>query len=919
MKSEKLLNGLMAFAVLFFSLSPVMPVGADAVLAENSPQLPAAVNAVNSPYAATPPVLDGSLGFGEWDMTVQIPFHDGFISVTNDNARLYVLLDVTNATTLDANDYFYLTFDTNQNSVIDPNVDVNYGTIRTNIRYQFYLGANSWTGVNPTTFSARAAGFGCSWVDGSFQLVSLFPLRISCSQHRVWELAIDLREINAFAGGTARMGVRIAGQTPAYIDDVPSGFTANFSSLTTINLAPPPFASVAPLKGAVPAFEANPIEITQAIQTRDNHEPLVANKSTVARVYTITGNVPIGETVNTYLYGTVAGIDLPGSPMLVQQRAPTVINRLNLNDTANFILPPTWISGSVSFQARALDSNLNTASTTSQTINYNSTRTLNIWIIPVNTGTVASPVVPSQAEIESQKSYLRAIYPVANVNFVQKPWTVLGVVTGDPIPNLNNYYNSVALGYILTCIFVGTCPNYPLPDQVYGLTPSGGGISDPIWLGGEGVVARGFRGSSLEGTMAHEINHNLDKDPSGTWGHHTPFGCGATGPDPTWPYINANINEVGFDTRLPWSTSTTRRTVIPSTVPDIMSYCQSGFLPTKWISPYRWENLLNHATLADPAALSKIDIAAAATPVYYLSGKLSLNGNVVSGKLDPIWQLPSPSSTNASDPTGNFAIRFLNNSQTVSEFTFKAEFLSDPEEPSSDVYFNFKLPLIVAPPVSSVALVRLSDGAVLDSIDVASLPWTVDISAPETAASWSGTQSLQWSTSNNVSLDTFNVLFSSDGGVNWEPLATGLNGVNSLEIDTLTLPNTSTAVFKVVASDGYNTNEATTGQFTIDNPKPQPSVQITAPLSNFSTTPTNSVLLEGSGSDPTDGPLPDDHLYWYEGTTILGNGSHLVVDLPVGTHTLTLMGINTSGQSATASITILVGLDKQQFLPKVTR
>ena len=919
MKSKKLVDGLMALAVLFLSLSPVVPVGAAAVLAENSPQTPAAVNAVNSPYAATPPVLDGSLGFGEWNMPGQIPFHDGFISVTNDNTRLYVLLDVTNATTLDANDYFYLTFDKNRNSVIDPNVDVNYGTVRTNIRYQFYLGANTWTGVNPTTYSARAQGFGCFWPDGSYQLVSFFPLRLSCSQHRVWELAIDLSEINAFAGGTARMGVRIAGQKPAYSDDVPSGFTANFSSLTTINLAPPPFVSVAPLQGAVPAFETNPIEITQAIQTRDNHEPLVANKATVARVYTITGNVPSGETVNTYLYGTVAGVDLPGSPMLVQQRAPTVINRLTLNDTANFMLPPAWISGSVSFQARALDSNLNAASTTSQTINYTNTRTLNIWIVPVNTGSVASPVVPSQAEIERQKSYLRTIYPVASVNFVQKPWTVLGVVTGDPIPNLNNYYNSVALGYILTCIFTGTCPSYPLPDQVYGMTPSGGGISDPIWLGGEGIVARGFQGTSLEGTMAHEINHNLDKDPSGTWGHHTPFGCGATGPDPTWPYANSNINEVGFDTRLPWSTSSTQKTVIPSTVPDIMGYCQSGILPTKWISPYRWENLLNHATLTTLAALTKIDLASAATPVYYLSGKLSLSGRIISGKLDPIWQLPSPSSPNASDPNGNFAIRFLNNGQTVSEFMFKAAFISDPEEPSNTIYFNFKLPLIVGSPVSSVELVNLSNGATLDTINAGSAPLTVDISAPAAAASWSGAQSLQWGTSNDAALDTFNVLFSSDGGINWDTLASGLNGVNGLAIDTRTLPNTSTALLKVVASDGYNTGEATSGQFTINNPNPKPSVQITAPLTNFSTTPTNSVLLEGSGNDPTDGPLADDHLYWYEGTTLMGNGGHLVVALPAGLHKLTLKGINTGGQSASASISILVGLDKQVFLPKISR
>ena len=829
---------------------------------------------------------------------------------------------MTNATSQDPNDYFYLTFDQNRNGVIDSGVDLNYGTLATtaNIRHQFYLGANTWTGVSPTTYSARARGFGCFWADGSFGLVSIFPLRFNCSQHRVWELGIDLSEILVHPGGTVKMGIRVAGQKPAYSDDIPSGFTANFSNLTTVNLAPSPFFSIAPLAGAVPAFEANPIEITQAVQTRTNAEPLVANKTTVARVYTITGNVGIGETVNTYLYGTAGAVDLPGSPMVVQQRAPTVINRLTLTDTANFMLPSSWLSGSVTFQARALDTNLHAASTGTQVLNYTNTRALNIWIIPINTGTVGSPVLPSQAEIERQKSYLRTIYPVATVNFTQKSWTVLGVVTDEPIPHINTYYNSLALGYILTCIFTGTCPNYPLPDQIYGFIPTGGGLSDPVWVGGEGIAARGFQGTSMEGTMAHEINHNLDKDPSGTWGHHTPFGCGAAGPDPSWPYVNSNINEVGFDTRLPWSTSSSPKTVIPSTFPDIMSYCQSGFLPTKWISPYRWENLLNHATiLTSLAAINQINAPLALTNVYYVSGKVSLNGKTITGKLDPIWQLPTPNSLSVSDPNGNFAIRFMGGQGILSEFKFKGTFSDDIEEPVHNIFFNFKLPLIASAPVTSVELVDLSNNQALDTLTNSDAALTVSITAPAAGASWSGTQNLTWTTSNSAASDTFNVLFSSDGGASWDPIATGLSGVNSLAVDTKTLPNTTTAMFKIDATDGYNTAEADSGQFTINNPNPTPSVEITSPLTDLSATNTNSVLLEGSGSDPTDGPLPDDHLFWYEGATLLGNGAQLTVNLSAGIHTLTLQGVNTGGQTASANIRILVALDKQTFVPIVSR
>jgi hypothetical protein len=309
----------------------------------------------------------------------------------------------------------------------------------------------------------------------------------------------------------------------------------------------------------------------------------------------------------------------------------------------------------------------------------------------------------------------------------------------------------------------------------------------------------------------------------------------------------------------------------------------------------------------------------AATNVYYISGQLSLNGKTVTGKLDPIFQQPSPTPNNVSDQNGNFAIRFIGAPGVLSEFKFKGNFIEDPEEPVNNIFFNFKLPLIQAAQVTSVELVNLSNDQVLDTKTSSGASLTVNVTAPAAGANWSGTQNLTWTTSNDFALDTINVLFSQDGGANWDPIATGLTGVNSLAIDTKTLPNTTTAMFQVVASDGYNSGSANSGQFTINNPNPQPTVEITAPLDNLSTTPTNSVLLEGSGSDPTDGPLPDDHLFWYEGANVLGNGAQLTANLPNGAHTLTLKGVNTSGQTATATITILVGLDKQTFAPNVSR
>ena len=169
--------------------------------------------ALTSTYVATPPVIDGSIGFGEWNLANKVPFAHGFISTMNDGIRLYVLIDALGDTTDEtiSADNFWLSFDVNRNGVIDPNQDLNYGlnSDSGNMRYQYYLGPGTWTGLQPNTFSARGRGFGCFFADGSLSLGSPLLFRFRCSQHRVWELAIDLAEIGAVPGGHAKMGARI--------------------------------------------------------------------------------------------------------------------------------------------------------------------------------------------------------------------------------------------------------------------------------------------------------------------------------------------------------------------------------------------------------------------------------------------------------------------------------------------------------------------------------------------------------------------------------------------------------------------------------------------------------------------------------------------------------------------------------------
>jgi hypothetical protein len=917
MKTYRIFTLFAILALVMGSAVPVMAGGPAQPVAANGRRNAAAPQAISlaSSFVSTPPNIDGQIGFNEWNLAVQAPFSHGFMSVENDAVRLYVLLDVTGDTTYEPDkDYFWLTVDVNRNGAIDANTDLNYGLQpgTQNLRYQYYIGPNTWTGLQSNTYSSRAQGFGCFWSDGSFKLASIFPLRFSCSRHTVWELALDLAEIGATPSSHVKLGLRVASTTPAFTDDTPVNFSADFSDLIDVALTAPPFFTLAPFPGASVGFEKQPIEVTQAVQDRNNGLPLVEGKTTAARVYVFTANTFFPQMMKTYLYGSSGGVDLPGSPMVVYKSAPTIINRNNLNSTANFQLPGTWTKGSVTFSSTAIDQLNHVANAAPLSLAFTPRAVPTYWVVPINTGTNQNPVVASNNDIAAQESYLKAIYPVRDVTFVQKPWTVIGPTTvNNAISDLNNYYNSVLIAWFITVLFTGKQP-FVLPDQIYGFTPSGGGLSDPVWTGGAGRVARGFQGTSLEGTMAHEINHNLDRSASGTWGRHTPFGCGAAGPDPSWPYTNSNVNEVGFDTRQPWSSGGGQLTVVPNSDPDIMSYCQSGHLPTKWISPYRWQNLFGAFTSSVNAHI--MQQATQVENVYYISGQVNRDG---SGKLNPVLYQPGMPSQGV--PEGPYAIQLLDaNDKPLTSLPFNVTFLDDPEEPVDTVYFNFQLALPVIPgqaPLAGMKVRLVHSGSTLDEIQQSNNAPVLTITAPVGGEDWSGLQTLKWDASDaDGDPLSFTVLYSQDNGTTWNPVGSGITATQ-LDVDLDQLPGGSQVIFRVIASDGFNNTQADSKPITVANHPPQ--VTILSPTNGAVVKPGDETMLSGDALDLEDGSLPDSAFVWTEGNNVLGTGRTLVAKLSTGTHTLTLNVGDSSGNTGQASVEVKVAY--QVNLPLMLR
>jgi hypothetical protein len=178
--------------------------------------------AYGSVFTSTPPTIDGSAV--EWTSvnSTRIPVTNGFIHLMNDANYLYVLIDVTSDTGDDTafdDDFFWLTFDVNQNSVIDANIDVNFGTIQGSLTpcIQYYLNPNQWTGCSSPSDLLVSRGFGAS--------VN------SATAHRIWELQIPRNLIGATSTNSPlRFALRLQSLTPSFNAETPPGFYLNFAT-----------------------------------------------------------------------------------------------------------------------------------------------------------------------------------------------------------------------------------------------------------------------------------------------------------------------------------------------------------------------------------------------------------------------------------------------------------------------------------------------------------------------------------------------------------------------------------------------------------------------------------------------------------------------------------------------------------------
>lgn len=668
------------------------------------------------------------------------------------------------------------------------------------------------------------------------------------------------------------------------------------------------------------------IEITQAIQDTNNSLPLVENKTTVARVFAKAAARSIANPVTVELFASREGNRLPESLTNQHFQIHKTYNREQLGDSVNFLLPPNWLHGTVQFHVEIKDSLGHLHSCTDEvTITFIKTKNPVIWIVPINLGTQTKPSLVSTTEIAKQELYMKVVFPAADVTFDRLPWhrVIITNVAGlDPEKleeRLNEFYKSAKAAWSKAKTNSAVEPR-PLPDQIYGFTPSRltrvtsdgqtnlvVASSNPIWYPpGRGHVAWGwgFRGVAGESIMAHEINHNLDLSTNGTWGRHAGntneetwgttnanrdfnWGCGASGCDTNWPWTNDYIQEVGFDTRTP----VTRTNVVPGICPDFMSYCQSGTLPTKWISTYRWTNLLNHLAKLLP------DVSAAGEQiqeVYYISGQLESEGR---GSLKPV--LVHVGLPTGPVPRGDYAIALLNGAGApLLTWPFLVRFEDEYGYPLDTVYFNYELPA-----QAGTARIILRHGQqILHEIVVSPQNPTVTLLSPNGGETWSGEEHITWQAEDADSDElTFRLFYTPDDGQSWVPVSAGPVQGTSYKVDSSMLPGGEQARISIVVTDGFNTtSDESDGTFTV--PRKAPDVFIINPLPDEACLSGQTVIFQAEATDLEDTSLPDSAYVWYFGTNVFGIGRNVRAELPDGTHQVSVTVTDSDGMTSEAGV-----------------
>ena len=398
-------------------------------------------------------------------------------------------------------------------------------------------------------------------------------------------------------------------------------------------------------------------------------------------------------------------------------------------------------------------------------------------------------------------------------------------------------------------------------------------------------------GSEASETFSHELSHLLPglRHPSIS---DKTIACGALDPDLNYvfPYgKNMELKEAIFfpEEQAEWRLKL-------DTFKELMTYCDGS----RYLTPFSWEFWLDNMRDPNPNLDYRIN-SASGSQFFTLGGSISNQDKVM---FEPIWistqSIPTPQ-------VGDYCLRSIAaNNLAASEVCLNLDFI-DHESGASIEKDQFYVSLPFSPDVSSIQV--LHAGNIIKVIGKNSAP-SVTLNSPTGGEILNSNFTLTWTgyDPNNDPL-YYRVLYSPDNGLSWMILTSDITN-SSYPVNIQTLPGSSSGLFKVVVSDGFNNQEDMTDT-TVSIIKKSPVAAVNQNNNKFDEGQT--IVLKGWFTDPEDGILTGSAVIWTSSIDgILGQGTSLSLNsLSVGIHKITSTVTDSDGMTSCTSFFIEVRPD----------
>jgi hypothetical protein len=274
--------------------------------------------------------------------------------------------------------------------------------------------------------------------------------------------------------------------------------------------------------------------------------------------------------------------------------------------------------------------------------------------------------------------------------------------------------------------------------------------------------------------------------------------------DPEWPYLQTPyIQEVGVDLY------STPPIVYPPSVYDVMAYCARP-----WISPHTYRKIFSSPLLQPnpngplPLTGSEPPAETGQTGVLLVSGLVYPDGQVSPPEVMQLEASAFSSAASLNPPPGNdYCLDIQTNDHTtLAHYCFDLGF-TDVETglPSTEPSPFFFTLANIDPQAAAKITLSKNDAPVATLIPSSHAP-SVKLISPNGGETLLDQQIITWQGADTDGDPLFyNLLYSSDGGQSWLPLAVRLSQT-SYTVDTHQLPLGHAGLIRIVASDGFHTS-----------------------------------------------------------------------------------------------------------------